>query len=137
MSRAKDIPRDENIFDTIRQMRAPKTETETGPVVVGRYDGFGDPDNDPGTDEMSPPFLNGWENVTGSVTTFRVNEIGKIEVAAIVKNGTVGDPVFVLPVGYRPSHVVRFVQATTSTQLAIVEVRTNGEVVIIREITLP
>jgi hypothetical protein len=136
MPRSPDIPYSPDLFGVIQDLRKPHAKTDTGLVVVGNYIGFGDPGNDPGTDEMSPPFLNGWENITGMTSGFRLNEIGKIEISAAVKNGTIGDPVWILPVDYRRPYDVRFVQATTSTSLSIVEVKSTGQVIIVREFTV-
>ena len=59
MPRSPELPRKAMMTDVIKEMRAPRTETDSGWVIVGNFIDIGDPGNDPGTDELSPPFLNG------------------------------------------------------------------------------
>lgn len=53
-----------------------------------------------------PAFLNNWVNYDGGVTyqtaAFYRDPQGIVHLKGLIKNGTLGAPVFVLPVGYRP-----------------------------------
>ena len=67
-----------------------------------------------------------------------MNEIGKIEISASVKDGTVGDPVFVLPEDYRRSYEFAILQATSVARtICKIVVRANGEVVVEEIIEIP
>ena len=51
-----------------------------------------------------PPFQNGWSNFASDPRKlrFRKDPLGKVRISGLVASGTVGQPVFTLPVGYRP-----------------------------------
>lgn len=138
MSRSPEIPRASSLPDVIKEMRRPHTETDTGFIVIGTWIAEGDPGNDPGTDELSPPFLNGWTNKTGFRSGFRTNEIGEYELALAIKDGTIGLPVFILPEDFRRDYDVRILQATNIARtIHKVWVKSNGEVIIEEEILIP
>lgn len=83
--------------------------------------------------ESIPGFQNSWVNYGGSVystAAFRKNQFGRVELRGIVKSGTVGAGIFVLPVGFRPltnKNPYRAVESNNA--FGIVEVLTAGSVV--------
>jgi hypothetical protein len=132
MAKSPDLPRNINLFDTIKEIRAPKSQTDTGWVYVGRFVDFGSPLNDPGTDEMSPPFLNKWKNRPGTRMAFRKTEEGKTEIVGDIFGGVDDTVVCVIPLEYRPDGLVRVQVLTSEFDITVMEVRTNGEVVVVR-----
>jgi hypothetical protein len=132
MAKSPDIPRNLSLFDTIKEIRSPHTQTDTGWVYVGKFVDFGSSLNDPGTDEMSPPFLNGWKNRPGTRMAFRKTEEGKTEISGDVYGGPEGSVVCILPLDYRPAGTVRFFAVTTQYDLSIIEVREDGRVLVMR-----
>jgi hypothetical protein len=53
----------------------------------------------------APAFLNGWGNFGSGYAPAGYRKIGDIvSLRGLVSGGTVGQPVFVLPVGFRPAH---------------------------------
>jgi hypothetical protein len=82
------------------------------PVEGGRTDAAWHVIGDPG----EPAFLNGWTNYGSnySAAAFRL-VAGVVRLRGVVKSGTVGQPAFILPVGYRTSTARLF--ATISNAL--------------------
>lgn len=53
---------------------------------------------------IAPALLNSWVNFGGTTGAagYTLDRLGNVTLQGSVKSGTVGDPIFVLPVGYRP-----------------------------------
>jgi len=137
-AQSPDLPRNTDLIGTIRDMKRPLTATEDGFVVVGTFIDIGDPGNDPGTDEISPPFENGWENIPGMTSGFRIDELGNITVSAAVQSGTEGTAAWTMPEDYRRPYDVYILQATaTPRTVAKILVQSTGEVIIDEIITIP
>lgn len=54
-----------------------------------------------------PAFLNGWAAYGGgySIPAFKKDPFGRVQLRGLMKNGTITAPMFILPVGYRPTTV--------------------------------
>jgi hypothetical protein len=102
MANSPDVPRDQNLFDTIKAFRKPPSLTDNGWVTV-----------DSATDEIAPPFQNSWDGVAGKApVSFFVDSNGIVYFRGILTiPGGVTYPsvVFTLPVGYRPEYDEPFV----------------------------
>lgn len=68
-------------------------------------------------DWQYPTLLNGWVNFDSSYTPVRFmkDSMGFVHLEGMVKNGTttIGTPLFILPVGYRPSQAMIFAGLTS------------------------
>lgn len=78
-----------------------------------------------------PAFQNGWTNLDARVARFyRAN--GRIYLEGIISNGTIDQPAFTLPAGYRPTQagIARLIWPVTSNNLfGVVSVYPDGRVV--------
>ena len=76
------------------------------------------------------PFLNSWVNfASGNATAaYRKDGEGTVHIKGLVKSGTIGQPIFTLPVGFRPllDHNI----ATISNEaVGRLEIEADGDVV--------
>lgn len=56
-----------------------------------------------------PPFVNSWINYDATrIARFKKYPDGRVRLTGVIKNGTVGQAAFILPVGYRPSNELDF-----------------------------
>lgn len=78
---------------------------------------------------LTPTFLNGWINwfVGQQEAKYRKESGNIVRIDGNIKSGTIGQPAFVLPVGYRPMTTKYF--AATGSASGRLLVRPNGEVV--------
>lgn len=131
MARSTELPRFNTLPEVVKDLRTPKTETDQGFIVVGTFIDIGDPGNDPGTDELSPPFLNGWENKPGFQSGFRLRDDGDTEIVAAIQSGTIGAAAWILPEDYRKPYDFRILQATDAAATIVkILVKSTGEVIV-------
>jgi hypothetical protein len=80
-------------------------------------------------------FTNSWVNFNaGSEATARYSKVGSIVILeGIIKSGTIGQPAFTLPAGYRPPRRIIAVCGTdgggTATDAARLDIETDGDVI--------
>lgn len=76
-----------------------------------------------------PSLVNSWINFGGSdaVAGYYVDGANIVRLKGKVKSGTVGSPIFVLPVGYRPSENVIFA-ISSNDAFGVVKIDTSGNV---------
>jgi hypothetical protein len=62
------------------------------------------------TNWLTPVFENGWGNQIGYLTNYKKDAFGWVHLRGYVKNTVANtDPIFTLPVGYRPTQFIHFV----------------------------
>jgi hypothetical protein len=119
-----DLPRDQDLIETIRGLRKPKTETDDGWIRVGST-----------SDEIAPPFENGWGWQGGTTVhpEFYLAPDGEVRMhGALDTGGTVPSVVFTLPEGFRPEKSERFVGAmSVGADTATIQVDPDGSVTIV------
>lgn len=81
-------------------------------------------------DWIAPTLLNSWVNWGGvfSPVGYRKDENGLIYLRGLVKSGTIGQPIFTLPAGYRPAYQTLFVTISAGA-VGRCDIQTNGDVV--------
>lgn len=62
---------------------------------------------------------------------FRLNQHGSVEIRGIITGGAIGETVFILPPGFRPLRIERFVCSNGTDSSAVVDVYPSGEVVVV------
>lgn len=82
-------------------------------------------------DPGEPAFLNSWVNYGPGydVVGFRKDPFGRVHLRGLLKGGTTGNPVFTLPVGYRPPAQSYFVTDNAGVHARVV-VNTVGTVTV-------
>src|ERR1051326_8782538 len=96
-----ELPRQDNVFGLIREMRKPRPETDDGWVKIGSD-----------SDEISPAWQNGWGNADDDVpAAFMNDKIGHVHFRGQITGGTPGTVAFTLPPGFRPEFKTKFVCA--------------------------
>lgn len=77
----------------------------------------------------APTFQNSWVNFDGGyqVAGFYKDPFGVVHLRGLVKNGTVGQPIFTLPEGYRPAARLLFAAASNDA-FGRVDILANGHV---------
>jgi hypothetical protein len=99
-----------------------------GPGEHGWYE-VGDTTNFTDNYESIPDFENSWVNYgTDTLAGFRRDRNGRVELKGLVKDGTIGDPIFTLPPSFRPPYDRRF-PVMSNNALGGVWVYTDGTVV--------
>jgi hypothetical protein len=84
----------------------------------------------------APSMLNGWINfgdLPSRPAQFCKDALGWVHLAGVVKGGTIGLPIFVLPVGFRPAGLRSF--PASSPAIGEVVVYSTGEVAAIAPAT--
>lgn len=124
MPQSPELPRQGSLIDTIRDLRKPKTETDDGWVIVGSP-----------SDEIAPPFQNGWLGETGkSPVSWFVDSLGNVQFRGIlvVPSGvTYPSTVFTLPESARPEYDEPFVIGVKGGGYANILVKaTSGDFVV-------
>lgn len=78
----------------------------------------------------APQLLNGWQDFGGTFAGagYRRRSDGRVSLRGLVKGGSVGAAVFVLPEGFRPQADERFVSTGGGGSVALVFVRSSGAV---------
>lgn len=77
---------------------------------------------------IEPTLLNGWSD---DDTCYMKDEFGFVHLQGQPFGGIKGEVVFVLPVGYRPNRVARYLASTTAKgSVRYVEINTDGDVVL-------
>lgn len=122
MPRSPELRRNLDLQGTIREMRQPLKVPDTGWIEVG------------GTDEIAPPFENGWGNVGGTLAklAFYMASDGEIRMRGHFVGGAVNTTIFTLPVGYRPEKRETFLLPNDDIGYAVMQVDTDGKVSLIR-----
>ena len=80
---------------------------------------------------QTPIFENGWVNYIGTFNSagYFKDSLGVVHLRGLVKNGTIGQPVFTLPVGYRPGGRGIF-PSVSNNALARIDIDSAGVVLI-------
>ena len=78
----------------------------------------------------APTLTNGWTNFGGTFAGagYCKRGDGRVSLRGLVKGGTVGASVLVLPVGFRPAADERFASTGGGGSIALVFVRASGSV---------
>jgi hypothetical protein len=72
-------------------------------LVLGRIGGGHQEDWHIVGDTGEPAFTNGWSNLDGTRTArFFKDSLGEVHLEGYIDGGTIGQPAFTLPAGYRP-----------------------------------
>lgn len=79
---------------------------------------------------QTPSFNNGWENYSTSFSEcgYFKNSSGIVHIKGLVKNGTIGQGIFVLPAGYRPSRTLILTVSTNPNVYGQVRITSSGSV---------
>jgi hypothetical protein len=79
-----------------------------------------------------PAFKNGWAHFAGpfqfSPARFRKDEVGCVHLDGMVNTGTLNQPIFTLPPGYRPAYAVN-IPIITSGDVRFLGINPNGDVI--------
>lgn len=75
-------------------------------------------------------YLNSWVDygVTHNKAGYYKALDGRVHLQGVVKSGTIGQPIFTLPTGYRPSKTLLFTVPSNGA-FGVVEIQTDGDVV--------
>lgn len=77
---------------------------------------------------LAPTLLNSWVNYGGAEQVAQYRKLGKrVHLRGLIKTGAIGSSAFALPVGYRPSSLIRLSVASNSA-FGMVNVGTDGVV---------
>ncbi len=75
-----------------------------------------------------PAFSNGWTIFDTRTPQFTIDLLGFVLIRGVLASGTIGQPAFILPVGYRPSRNLRFaVDANSAYGMCLI--KTDGSVI--------
>jgi hypothetical protein len=100
---------------------------DVGPVSLASS-----PPAQPSSVWTAPTLLNGWANSGGSHQTCQYRLLGdKVELRGRINLGTIGVPIFTLPVGYRPTATTTLATATVVSgnwAFGVVEATVDGNV---------
>jgi hypothetical protein len=83
-----------------------------------------------GSGAPEPAFANSWVNyntATHHGARFWKDAVGLVHIEGLVKDGTIGNPIFVLPAGYRPALGLVY-PTDTNTGHGRVDIAPTGEV---------
>jgi len=85
-------------------------------------------------DRIAPTLLNGWVNYGGIAETcgYYKDEFGVVRISGLTKLGMVGQPIFNLPVGYRPQSKQGF-KTVANRDLVTVEIDVDGNVIVLQD----
>lgn len=81
-------------------------------------------------DNTAVNFLNGWTNYGSGYNNagFMKDSDGFVHLKGLIRNGTVGQTAFILPVGYRPSSRPLIGTITSSLNVGRIDIQTSGAV---------
>lgn len=81
-----------------------------------------------------PTLQNGWVSYGGDAETceYYKDEFGVVHVGGLVKSGMVGQPVFILPVGYRPQGQQGFNTVANRNSITV-EIDVDGNVIALQD----
>jgi len=132
MGKSRDLNVDKNIFETVRSLRKPKLEPETGWWKVGD------------TEPREVPFEGSWGNVGDSLgdgftyapVSWHQSHHGEVRQRGVIDGGEVGDLMFVLPEDDRIEFSQVFACAIIGGGTANVRVDPDGSVTL-ESVVLP
>jgi hypothetical protein len=76
-------------------------------------------------------FSNGWSNLSGFVTQYR--KLGDmVQVRGGIQSGAIGSIPFTMPVGFRPTSTLQFVQPSWAPTIAVTQFDPNGNVTVMQ-----
>ncbi len=119
MPSSPELPRADSLIQTIKEIKKPRTRTDTGWLYVGS----GDP--------LAPDWQNGWSAGSETLVSFFLDSEGVVRFRGTVAGGDDGTVAFTLPVGYRPEYAQKFVGAGDFPgNMILIVIGTGGDVTI-------